>query len=67
MPRAPALDTAAASCARPTHCMPPSTIGYWMPSSSVIRVFMMVIEKGMPVLDLSVLKKVGTEMFDRGG
>src|SRR5690606_8579562 len=32
MPRPPALETAAASSARPTHCMPPWTMGCSMPS-----------------------------------
>jgi hypothetical protein len=41
MPRPPASDTAAASSASPTKCMPPWTIGCWMPKSSVMRVFMM--------------------------
>src|SRR5262245_43079724 len=39
MPRPPALDTAAASSARPTHIMPPCTIGYSIPTSSEKRVF----------------------------
>src|SRR5262249_6674497 len=38
MPSAPALDTAEASSARPTHCMPPCTIGCLMPNISVKRV-----------------------------
>src|SRR3954465_10379227 len=37
-PRAPALATAATSSARPTHCMPPCTIGCSTPTSSVNRV-----------------------------
>jgi hypothetical protein len=39
MPRPPALDTAAASSAKPTKCMPPCTMGCSMPSISVMRVF----------------------------
>ena len=39
MPRPPAFDTAAASSARPTKCMPPWMIGCSMPNSSVMRVF----------------------------
>ena len=38
MPSAPAFDTAEASSARPTHCMPPCTIGCLMPNISVKRV-----------------------------
>src|SRR5471030_1568553 len=38
MPRAPALETADASSARPTHCMPPCTIGCLTPNISVKRV-----------------------------
>src|SRR5690242_3862124 len=38
-PSAPALATAATSSARPTHCMPPCTIGCSTPTSSVNRVF----------------------------
>ncbi len=34
-PSAPALATAATSSARPTHCMPPWTIGCSMPNASV--------------------------------
>ena len=34
-PRPPASETAAASSARPTHCMPPCTIGFSMPNVSV--------------------------------
>src|SRR5947209_4365040 len=37
-PSAPALATAATSSARPTHCMPPCTIGCSTPTSSVNRV-----------------------------
>src|SRR5882757_7720281 len=40
-PSAPALATAATSSARPTHCMPPWTIGCSTPTSSVNRVFNM--------------------------
>src|SRR6266566_848518 len=40
-PSAPALATAATSSARPTHCMPPWTIGCSTPTSSVNRVFSM--------------------------
>ena len=40
MPRPPAFETAAASSARPTKCMPPWMIGCSMPNSSVMRVFM---------------------------
>src|SRR5436190_1204209 len=39
MPKPPAFDTAAASLAKPTKCMPPWMIGCWMPNSSVILVF----------------------------
>src|SRR5690242_7278352 len=38
MPSAPALATAATSSARPTHCIPPCTIGCSMPNVSVKRV-----------------------------
>src|ERR1043166_1998048 len=37
-PGGPALATAATSSARPTHCMPPCTIGCSTPTSSVNRV-----------------------------
>jgi hypothetical protein len=37
-PSAPALATAATSSARPTHCIPPWTIGCSTPTSSVNRV-----------------------------
>src|SRR5712664_3612689 len=40
-PSAPALATAATSSARPTHCMPPWTIGCSTPTISVNRVFNM--------------------------
>ena len=40
-PSAPALATAATSSARPTHCMPPWTIGCSTPNSSVKRVLIM--------------------------
>src|ERR1700722_10135482 len=43
IPRPPALDTAAASSAKPTKCMPPWMIGCSMPNSSVMRVFMGVV------------------------
>src|ERR1700712_1471587 len=39
-PSAPALATAATSSARPTHCMPPWTIGCSTPNVSVNLVFM---------------------------
>mmetsp|Transcript_11156 Transcript_11156/g.35359 ORF Transcript_11156/g.35359 Transcript_11156/m.35359 type:complete len:255 (-) Transcript_11156:15-779(-) len=39
MPRPPASETAAASCGVPTPVMPPITMGYLMPSSSVTLVF----------------------------
>src|SRR5262245_1381437 len=39
MPSPPALDTAAASSAKPTKCMPPWMMGCLMPNSSVMRVF----------------------------
>ena len=41
-PSAPALATAATSSARPTHCMPPWTIGCSTPTSSVNRVLIMM-------------------------
>src|SRR4051794_29905537 len=41
-PSAPALATAATSSARPTHCMPPCTIGCSTPTSSVNRVLIIV-------------------------
>src|SRR5215218_9685630 len=41
MPKPPALETAEASSARPTHCMPPCTIGCLMPNISVKRVLIM--------------------------
>src|ERR1700721_2391678 len=40
-PSAPALATAATSSARPTHCMPPCTIGGSTPTILVNRVFSM--------------------------
>src|SRR5205085_9996121 len=40
-PSAPALATAATSSARPTHCIPPCTIGCSTPTSSVNRVLIM--------------------------
>ena len=40
IPRPPALETAEAISARPTHCMPPWMMGYCVPSSSVTLVFM---------------------------
>ena len=36
------MDTAEASSARPTHCMPPCTIGCLMPNISVKRVLIIV-------------------------
>src|SRR5476651_1039171 len=42
MPSAPALETAEASSARPTHCMPPCTIGCLTPNISVKRVLIIV-------------------------
>src|SRR5690625_68265 len=42
MPKPPALDTAEAISARPTHIIPPWMIGYFTPSISVIAVFMYV-------------------------
>ncbi|MFK4665272.1 hypothetical protein ABIF76_006126 [Bradyrhizobium ottawaense] len=39
MPSPPAFDTAAASSAKPTKCMPPWMMGCSMPNSSVIAVF----------------------------
>src|SRR5215470_6089490 len=39
MPSPPALETAAASSAKPTKCMPPWMMGCLMPNSSVMRVF----------------------------
>jgi hypothetical protein len=41
IPRPPALDTAEASWARAIQPMGAWTIGYWTPSSSVIRVLIM--------------------------
>src|ERR1051325_3511480 len=41
-PSAPALATAATSSARPTHCMPPCTIGCSTPTSSVNRVLIIM-------------------------
>ena len=38
MPSPPAFDTAAASSAKPTKCMPPWMIGWRMPNSSVMAV-----------------------------
>src|SRR5580765_578018 len=35
MPRPPAFETAAASSARPTHCIPPCTMGTSTPNTSV--------------------------------
>ena len=40
-PKAPALATAEINSARPTHCMPPWTMGYSMSKSSVTRVLSM--------------------------
>src|SRR5882757_4384137 len=39
MPRPPAFETAEASSAKPTKCMPPWMIGCWMPNISVMAVF----------------------------
>src|SRR5687767_11013988 len=39
IPSPPALETAEASSAVPTHCMPPWMIGYLIPSNSVTFVF----------------------------
>src|SRR5262245_49589929 len=39
IPSPPALETAAASSAKPTKCMPPWMMGCLMPNSSVMRVF----------------------------
>src|SRR4051812_23769980 len=41
-PSAPALATAATSSARPTHCIPPWTIGWSTPTSSVNRVLIIL-------------------------
>jgi hypothetical protein len=38
IPKAPALETPAASSAEPVAVMPPHTMGYWMPSCSVTTV-----------------------------
>src|SRR5690606_30777892 len=45
MPRPPALETAAASSARPTHCMPPWTMGCSMPSRRVNGVLIAMSER----------------------
>src|ERR1700733_12497539 len=45
MPRAPALETADASSARPTHCMPPCTIGCLTPNISVKRVLIILLSR----------------------
>src|ERR1700682_2370657 len=45
-PSAPALATAATSSGRPTHCMPPCTIGCSTPTSSVNRVLNMACPLG---------------------
>src|SRR6202011_2893734 len=46
--RAPAFATAATSSARPTHCMPPCTIGCSTPTSSVNRVLIILTPDGFP-------------------
>ena len=51
MPRAPAFETAEASSARPTHCMPPCTIGCLMPNISVKRVLIIGL---FPLLGLVI-------------
>src|SRR6476660_1267947 len=50
-PSAPALATAATSSARPTHCMPPCTIGCSTPTSSVNRV-LIIAALGFPGADV---------------
>src|ERR1700731_1122648 len=47
-PSAPALATAATSSARPTHCIPPCTIGCSTPTSSVNRVLIILTPDGFP-------------------
>jgi hypothetical protein len=44
-PRAPALDTAEISSARPTHIMPPWTIGTRIPRVSVSQVLIAILDK----------------------
>src|SRR3954470_23175296 len=45
MPRPPALETAEASSAKPTKCMPPWMIGCLMPNNSVIAVFIETLSR----------------------
>src|SRR3984885_1142705 len=45
IPRAPAFDTAAASSARPTHCIPPWTIGCSIPINWVKRVVIVTVKR----------------------
>src|SRR5690606_6897635 len=45
MPSPPAFETAAASSARPTHCMPPWTMGCSMPSRRVNGVLIAMSER----------------------
>src|SRR3989338_9242080 len=63
-PSAPALATAATSSARPTHCMPPCTIGCSTPNNSVNLVLINFLsldearrfrEPALPILDVPVL------------
>src|SRR4051812_16956070 len=71
-PSAPALATAATSSARPTHCMPPCTIGCSTPTSSVNRVFSMlgpfnrVLRRTLSALEMdSTLNRSGGEAVDQ--
>src|ERR1700760_150871 len=61
-PSAPALATAATNSARPTHCMPPCTIGGSTPTSSVKRVLIMFPPNGFKPAHF----RAGGSGFSRG-
>src|SRR6267143_5823752 len=58
-PSAPALATAEVSSARPTHCMPPCTIGCLMPNISVKRVLIIWLFPRLAVLHQGLAKGRG--------
>ena len=66
MPRPPALETAAASSGVASHCMPLWRIGYLIPKSSVILVFMFLssfpnIGLGQPALHAKKITHISGE------
>src|SRR4051794_14842548 len=65
-PSAPALATAATSSARPTHCMPPCTIGCSTPTRSVNRVLIIIGLGGFSAL-FSAMSRQACSSGDRAG